>query len=168
MKAREILSELGNKPHRMSKKWDAGPSGATKSIILPDGRTLVISIDSAYEVSDESLALVNFYVDGEQTVTGKGDAFRIFSTVASAIRDYAKKYNPVFIVFTSSMMDDSRIKLYNSMVNVIVRYFPDYSNITNEPDYYDHLYDILDDLQDIQGQKLYVLVRELDDEEYDR
>lgn len=158
MRAKEFLLELGNNPYPMPKRWAGAAYGAAeKSVTLPDGRELVISIES-----DNGIAVVNFLVGNQQMITGKGDAFKIFSTVTIAIADYVRKYKPKYIAFTSSIDDDSRIKLYDRMVSGIEKspQLSNYFDVTDQPDYWhEYLEATLDDFQDIRDQKLYVLMR---------
>ncbi len=153
MRAKEFLAELGDKPYILPKRWQAGE----KSLTLPSGSVLKIDI-----TKNDYIALVNFYVDETQDITGQGDAFKIFSTVNNAVSDYVRKNKPEFLVFTGNSLQQSRIKLYDRMVSrwendpVFMRY----ENITDNPDLWpDDLEFMVDDMQDIDNQKLYVLAR---------
>jgi hypothetical protein len=158
MRAKDFLLELGDKPYTMPSKWSGGSWGvAEKSVMLPDGRVLAIDIES-----EDGIAIVNFSIDNTQQITGKGDAYRVFSTVSNAITDYARKYKPKFITFTSSFEEQSRIKLYDRLVNSAIKNpeFSKYINVTDREDLWDEdLEFVLDDFQDIRDQKLYVFMR---------
>jgi hypothetical protein len=158
MRAKDFLLELGDKPYTMPGKWSGGSWGvAEKSVMLPDGRVLAIDIES-----EDEIAIVNFSIDNTQQITGKGDAYRVFSTVSNAITDYARKYKPKFITFTSSFEEQSRIKLYDRLVNSAIKNpeFSKYINVTDREDLWDEdLEFVLDDFQDIRDQKLYVFMR---------
>lgn len=158
MRAKDFITELGDKPYAMPSKWSGATWGvAEKSVKLPDGRVLLIDIES-----DSGIAIVNFYIDNTQKITGKGDAYKVFSTVANQVADYARKYKPRFITFTSSFGEQSRIKLYDRLVNSAVKTpeFSKYINVTDRKDLWDEdLEFVLDDFQDISDQKLYVFMR---------
>jgi hypothetical protein len=160
MRAKEFITELGNQPYQMPKRWGGGVKYgiATKSFILPDSRELFIEIQS-----ESGIAVINFYVGDRQQITNKGDAFKIFSTVANEIGDYTKKYKPKFIAFTSAKYEPSRIKLYDRLVSNITNsgiLSSSYTNITDQKKYWPKdLRWVLDDLMDIRGQKIYVLAR---------
>lgn len=135
-------------------RWRNEEGRYTKIIKLPDGRPLEIGVD--YE---KPYALVNFYVDDSQRVTGGGDAYRIFATVGKEINDFMGKYKPDILAFTSSMSDESRIKLYDRIADKIVTSLPnfkDYTNISDEEELYGGLLDFADERHDIQEQILYV------------
>lgn len=90
--------------------WDA-------TTRLPDGTPLHIMFsDDGDEVSLE------FYRSNDQSVTGEGDAYRVFATVMAATSEYIKANNPEKITFTAAKEDsdekgsESRAKLYNRMV----------------------------------------------------
>jgi hypothetical protein len=157
MRAKDFILELGNNPYPMPKRWKGSYGSAEKETILPDGRKLVISIEE-----DDGVAIINFYIDDTQTITGKGDAYRVFSTVAQTVGDYARKRKPSYIAFTSRLDEQSRIKLYDRLVNSAMSSpeLSKYMNVTDEKEYWrDDLEFILDDFQDIQDQKIYVLMR---------
>lgn len=160
MRAKEFLFELGNNPYQMPKRWggDVSYGVAEKSFTLPDGRELFIEIQS-----DSGVAVINFYVGKTQQITNKGDAFKIFSTVANQVGDYARKHKPKFIAFTSAIDEPSRIKLYDRLVSTITNsgvLSSSYTDITNDEEYWpEHLEWILDDIMDIRDQKIYVLAR---------
>lgn len=158
MRAKDFITELGDKPYTMPSKWSGGNWGfAEKSVMLPDGRVLAIDIES-----EDGIAIINFYIDDTQQITGKGDAYRVFSTVSNAIADYIRKYKPRYITFTSSVEEKSRIKLYDRLVNSAIKTpeFSKYINVTDREDLWDEdLEFVLDDFQDISDQKLYAFMR---------
>jgi hypothetical protein len=70
---------------------------------------------------------VEFYRSNTQSITGEGDAQRIFSTVLSAIQQFIQKEQPWRIIFSASkdvepgQNNQSRAKLYNSLVKRYAR-----------------------------------------------
>ena len=152
-KDKGVLKELGDKPYVLPKRWVEGE----KTITLPSGKELKITIENSSDV-----AIVNFYVDETQDITGQGDAFKIFSTVSNAVFDYVKKKKPEYLVFTGNSSHPSRIKLYDRIVAKWLQnpVFRSYEDLTNDKEIWpDDLEDIVDEIQDIQHQKLYVLAR---------
>jgi hypothetical protein len=140
----------------MKPRWTGvGGHQFQKSTMLPDGRSLQIDI-----VKQDEFALVNFYIDGSQKITGKGDAVAIFSTVINQLQDFVAKHRPLILLFSGSYDDTSRTKLYDRLTNRLVTTpaFKGYKNITD----YEELWpeDLLyraDDIAQIVGTKAYVL-----------
>jgi hypothetical protein len=158
MRYREFITELGDKPYTMPKRWKGVSYGhATKQAILPSGKNLDIEIHY-----NDGIAIVNFYVNGTQTKTGEGDAVKIFSTVGNEINDFVRKYKPQFIAFTGSEDGPSRIKLYDRIVDrwMHMPVFFDYDDLTGRENAWpQELFWHLDDVQQTEGQKIYVLGR---------
>lgn len=158
MRYREFITELGDKPYTMPKRWRGTSSGhASKQSTLPSGKHLNIEIDYS-----GSIAVVNFYVNGTQTKTGEGDAIKIFSTVGNEVSDFVKKYQPKFIAFTGSEDGPSRIKLYDRIVQrwLNMPVFFDYDDLTGKENAWPRdLFWHLDGVQQTEGQKIYVLGR---------
>lgn len=156
MRASDFISEIGNKPYQMKSRWTSDGGGSfAKTAILPNGKGLEITINKEYEFS-----LVNFYVDQSQRLTGGGDAIAILSTVIYELQDFVRKYRPPLLVFTGSYDDPSRIKLYDRLANKLVNTpaFNGYKNISEYEDLWpDDLQYGMDDIQDVTGQKTYVL-----------
>ena len=62
---------------------------------------------------------VEFYRNNSQSVTGEGDAQRVFATVLTAIGQFIKKKKPDTLFFTAVKEEDptgSRTKLYDRLV----------------------------------------------------
>lgn len=59
---------------------------------------------------------VGFDRDGEYLMTGEGDAARIFATVIAIIKEFAAKYSPDMIFFSSRKTEGSRTKFYKSLI----------------------------------------------------
>ncbi len=158
MRYREFITELGDKPYDMPKRWSGVSYGhASKKAVLPSGKNLDIEIDY-----NDGIAIVNFYVNGTQTKTGEGDAVKIFSTVGNEVNDFVRKYKPQFIVFTGAEDGPSRIKLYDRIVDrwMHMPVFFDYTDLTGRENMWpQELYWHLDDAQTTDGQKIYVLGR---------
>jgi len=122
--------EAFNRPYKG--KWEKSEYSGSVDVLtkLPDGTHLSIMFndegDGEYQVE--------FHRNNSQSVTGEGDAQRIFATVLAAIQTFIKKYKPWRLTFSASKeidMDadydqarfnpESRAKLYNRMVQRYAR-----------------------------------------------
>ena len=93
-----------------------------------DGRPGIVKFDADNPApGDYSLVDVEFSIQDEFGVTGRGDAGAIFATVYSAIKDYIAKNQPDFITFSAD--EPSRKKLYGRMVTRM----PGYQSIQSDP-----------------------------------
>jgi len=156
MLIKDILNELGNRPLAMPNKWSSDYDEYYKNISLPDGKNLRI----AFNLSYNNYALLNFYVDQSQQMTGTGDAILILSTVVDQLRDFVRKRRPNVIAWTANDNDLSRIRVYDKMMPRIIQLpeFKNYLDITNDESMWpDDLTGTLDDFQDVSSGKLYVL-----------
>lgn len=150
------LTEILKDPYPLPTRWTKDDDLYVKTIVLPDGRQLTIEIN--WEQNDK-YALVNFYINGDQQITGGGDAFKIFATVSHSIKQFVASKKPDLLAFIGSDQDPSRIKMYDQWVPWMINngIMPEYKNITtwteSIPD--DLLYWI-DDIQDPSG-KIYVV-----------
>jgi len=154
-----FINEIFNKPYTLPKRWKVsqGSEQFSKQIVLDDNRIFKIEFEWDPEIR---YALVNFYVDDQQDITGKGDSIKIFSTFVSAMKQFISGKKPSIIAFIANDKDSSRIKLYNKLVpwminNNIASGYSDFSeDLDSLPDDF-----ILwtDDRQNITG-KMYALV----------
>jgi hypothetical protein len=106
-------------------KWEKRDYGDVDlNVKLPDGTYLNIMFNSGLDDDDWH---VEFHRNNSQSVTGEGDAQRIFATVLAAIQTFIKKYKPWRLTFSASKDPDeaqnteSRAKLYNRMVQRYAR-----------------------------------------------
>jgi len=72
------------------------------------------------KLDDERFWWVAFNVENSYGITGKGEAFEIFSTVISTIKDFIQSNSPIF-KFTAEKSNDSdtRDSLYSKMVKTL-------------------------------------------------
>ena len=158
MRAQEFLAEVGDSPYQLPQRWKGdGFNASSMSVRLPSGKELQIEIH--YE---DRMALVNFFVGGDQSVTGEGDAVKIFSTVGTAINDYVSKRRPKVLAFTGAIneLHPGRIRLYDRLANrwLTLPGFRGYVNLTDHEELWpDSLVSFMDEVQDISNQKIYVL-----------
>lgn len=112
------IEEAFDQPYKL--KWEKGDHGNDHDalVLLPDGTYLSIMFNE----DDEDEYSVEFWRGHSQSVTGEGDAQRIFSTVLSAIAEFIKNYHPRSLAFVASKEDEvdqksySRAKLYDRLV----------------------------------------------------
>ena len=107
---------------------------------LPDARQYMFQTDSGtkfqvffslLDSGTETIADVGFADQTDKDnptigVTGKGDAFRVFSTVGAIVKEYVNSVKPDFLSFNGKTQDPGRIKLYDMIAKNITRYLKDY------------------------------------------
>ena len=113
MRATEFLTELGNKPYPY--KIDPGATKDYKVITTKDGK---IEVYLEGKIGSHGWAIdMLFKVNGTTDVTGGGDQFRIFSTVASILQKrlpaMMNQLDPYAIWFHAHNAEGSRISLYD-------------------------------------------------------
>jgi hypothetical protein len=124
-----VLDEVADQPYRymLTKK-------------LPDARQYMFQTDSGtkfqvffslLDSGTEKVADVGFADQTDKDnptigVTGKGDAFRVFSTVGAIVKEYVNSVKPDFLSFNGKTQDPGRIKLYDMIAKNITRYLKDY------------------------------------------
>ena len=151
------VAEAFDKPYELPKRWKHDSDDAHWKVIkLPDSRELKIQID--YE-PDYKIAIWNFWVDDNQKITGKGDAFRVFATAIAALRQFVQSKKPDIVAFMGDDGDPSRIKMYDRLVPWLISQggLASYDDITDEPDIWpDMLSNFWDERYSMLG-KVYVL-----------
>lgn len=129
MRAKDFLTELWTQPYPLESRA-IGLADREYNFATADDRRGRIVFDSTLDTDQGGTHLlfvvVHFYIDDEFHDTGKGDAIKIFSTVATACQDYLKKFRPPVIVFET----ESRKKrnLYVRMAQALNNYeiYPDW------------------------------------------
>jgi hypothetical protein len=110
------VNEAFDQPYKL--KWEKGDHGDVDALAkLDDGNHLSIMFNLA-DMSENDWG-VEFYRNNSQSVTGEGDAQRVFATVLNAIGQFIKKKKPDTLFFTSVKEEDptgSRTKLYDRLV----------------------------------------------------
>ena len=157
MRAHEFLTELGNNPYKAPKKWSSdydsnGFVPRSKKITTANG---ILRIDiNQFDTN----AIVNFYVNDGQLLSGGGDAFRILSTVIHQIKDYVRKIKPDYIVFGANTKEQSRISLYDRIVPRLAADMG-YEDVTDDQVMWnDDVETDLDELGNMGDQKIYVMM----------
>ena len=126
----EVTNEVADQPYRFISP--VSTSTAQKSMFQTDSGTTIqvfIQVDTGNGVAD-----IGFFdaTDKENPtigVTGKGDAFRVFATVGSIVKQFVAKRKPPYISFSGKSSDAGRIKLYDMIAKNIGRYLPEYKLI---------------------------------------
>ena len=125
------------------KKTKTDNYGMTFMTKLDDGRKLKVRFDEDFTEVE-----IIFLVDEKSSLTGGGDAFRIFATVKEIIEkniDYLEEFDVVF--FAAKTSEQSRVKLYKILSKWIKKKLKRDLSIENdsgdivykfpEDDYYD-------------------------------
>ena len=76
-------------------------------------------------------------------ITKAGDAFKVFATVGKILKDHLAK-NPecLNMLFSASLQEPTRVKLYDSFIKFLPKFLPGWS---------------VDDIEDEFGQRRYIL-----------
>ena len=126
----EKVTEVADQPYRFISPVSTATT--QKSMFQTDSGTTIqvfIQVDTGNGVAD-----IGFFdaTDKENPtigVTGKGDAFRVFATVGSIVKQFVAKRKPPYISFSGKSSDAGRIKLYDMIAKNIGRYLPEYKLI---------------------------------------
>jgi 5'(3')-deoxyribonucleotidase len=126
----EVTNEVADQPYRFISPVSTATT--QKSMFNTDSGTTIqvfIQVDTGNGVAD-----IGFFdaTDKENPtigVTGKGDAFRVFATVGSIVKQFVAKRKPPYISFSGKSSDAGRIKLYDMIAKNIGRYLPEYKLI---------------------------------------
>ena len=114
MKITEIISEAFDQPYNI--RWSQGDHGDYDAYAeLDDGTGLEI----AFLDQQHNSWMVDFFRDNSTEITGDGDAYRVFATVLTAMREFIVKQQPAKINFSAEKNDDptgSRASLYDRMI----------------------------------------------------
>ena len=119
------LTEAFDKPYKFTKRELF--KGYIVYRFFTDDKSDVDVLFKENEISDdETVWYVTFERKGEMSVTGEGDAMRIFATVIDIIKDFTKKEKPQELAFSADkpawLVDagkgqkGSREKLYKKLV----------------------------------------------------
>lgn len=74
-----------------------------------------------FDKVDSNIWELNFTIQNSASITGGGDAFKIFSTVIKILEEFLNKYDPEILVFSALKVlvgnsAESRIDLYRAML----------------------------------------------------
>ena len=123
----EQVNEVANQPYRF---LQAKKTATSNVYIFMNDAGSRFAVDVEYSPASEMIE-IGFadQTDRENptiSLTGKGDAFRIFATVAAIVQDYmSKSTKPVNqITFKGKVKDPSRIKLYDAIAKYLPKVMP--------------------------------------------
>jgi len=123
----DVINELANEPYRYM-LWKRTMMGNSYLFQTDGGQEIVVSMvpetlaDGTHRVEVMFADKATFGLEK----TGKGDAFRIFATVAQILKDYIKeaKFEVGEIYFTGKTKEPSRIKLYDKIARRLGQHIP--------------------------------------------
>lgn len=125
MRISDIIKESLDAPYPIQvgpSPYEHDVNHYTAKTIMPNDKELQVNFIPVTQ--SEKKYYVDFWVDGTQHLTGKGDQQRIFATVLSAIRQFIEANSPDMLKFSAmknTRYNDtntmSRINLYNRLVN---------------------------------------------------
>ena len=126
-RAPKKLDELANAPYPYM-LWKRTMMGNSYLFQTDGGQEIVVSIWPE-TLSDGTNRVEVMFADKKDfglEKTGKGDAFRIFATVAQILKDYIAqaKFDVNEIYFTGKTKEPSRIKLYDKIARRLGQHIP--------------------------------------------
>ena len=116
MKAKEFLSELFDPKKALPYEWYGKRSAHAE---LDDGRELRVTF---FPDPGTRNTRIEFGIDDQFKMTGKGDVSTVFATVIAAITEFASGsvyYKPTSFYFTAS--EKSRAKMYDTLAKRVAK-----------------------------------------------
>lgn len=109
-----LLTELANAPYRYIVKSKIGRS---RSNLFQTEDKRVFMVNLAAETREDREGVNLTFADANSrhdlSISGGGDAFRIFSTITTILADYVKEQKPEYIIFSADVDEESRVTLYD-------------------------------------------------------
>lgn len=119
-----FITELFDKPLPYRLSHSIEDQGETYEFKTPNGQFIEVSIivdkNGAYEFTFDS----DSKEDG--TKSGKGEEFRIFSTVLKILQEFVDDEAPDHFFIESVSSEPSRVKLYRRMISAFCKKYPEY------------------------------------------
>ena len=119
------LTEAFDKPYKFTKR-ELFKGYIVYRFFADDNSDIDVFFKENEISDDESVWYLTFERKGEMSVTGDGDAMRIFATVIDIIKDFTKKEKPLELAFSADKpawaidagkgQKGSREKLYKKLV----------------------------------------------------
>lgn len=106
MRAQEFLSELLDPKLAQPVEWQDSETAVSK---LPNGKTIIVNLRKR-----RGVVTVEFSVDGQYQITGRGDANQVFVTVIQVVKEFVEN-NPEVHTFTFTANEYSRARLYDAL-----------------------------------------------------
>jgi len=120
----EFLTELFDQPLKYRLSHSVEDQGETYEFKTPNGQHIEVSIianrNGSYEFTFDSDS------NEEGTKSGKGEEFRIFSTVLKILREFVDAEAPDHFFVESVSSEPSRVRLYRRMISMFVKQYPEY------------------------------------------
>ena len=122
------LQETLNNPYPATLKKD-GRQEYRSTVVLDDGGKLNVNISGDEHIDDYDNIdwEISFERNGEQTITGEGDALRIMATVMNLITQFIKMENPKYMNLSAAKVKGSsrkgmqgRERLYSRLIKKTV------------------------------------------------
>lgn len=113
-KKKQGVAETFDQPYNII--WSKGDHGDWDAYTTLDDDT---RLEIAFLDQGENSWMVDFFRDDSTEITGAGDAYRVFATVLTAMRQFIKKKKPARLNFVAEKHYDpkgNRAKLYDRMI----------------------------------------------------
>lgn len=119
MKVYEIFSDDRATEIEIPSKWSEsyGELNRKITVLLSDEDKIKIEFeDGAYGTPLEGVLAVISFFRGGYTLNDKGDALKVFNVVLAVCKKYLTETRPTFLLFSSKNSEESRTKLYRTMI----------------------------------------------------
>jgi hypothetical protein len=97
---------------------------------IDEGHFKVLFKEKYYERGIWNIAFVR---NDTYELTGTGDALKVMATVLKAVREFISFQNPRFITFEMKNDEQSRFKLYDRLMRMLMKEFPKYMVRSERP-----------------------------------
>ena len=128
-----VLKELFNRPYRMDMEEVYNTTNLLRVESYgktDDGREILVEFRGEPMYGTDLMDIeVAFSVDGKVSITDKGDAFRIFSTIVDQMELFEEEYGDRISRLTFTAKGDTRSRLYSSLIR---RFASKYNYIPKE------------------------------------
>ena len=121
-----FLTELFDKPLKYRHSYSVEDHEEVYEFETPNGQFIEVSIivdkNGAYEFTFDSDS------NDEGTKSGKGEEFRIFSTVLKILQEFVDAEAPDHFFVEAVSSEPSRVKLYRRMISIFCKKYPQYES----------------------------------------
>jgi len=114
MRATEFVAESLDRAYEWEPRLDGGMFRAA------DGEIVRVQFD-VMGVARHDVWAVSFNRGVNYDLTGTGDEFRVFATVAAIIRDWVRRNRPSVLTFSADKSDGNRVRLYQRLINRLIQ-----------------------------------------------
>lgn len=128
------LFELANNPYDIE-IYDEGLTYITYKFVTDRRSEYYVNIEWYDETISVEFDKETAVGVPRQGILNTGDAFRIFATIAKAIKTYLAGHQPINrIEFMGKQTEPSRIKLYDQIAKVFPRHIPNFKFVKKDED----------------------------------